>query len=59
MNTTRTQNLLATSLDGALAFTTAVAPAQISHFDKLANLPFKENRPTKETAQTLCDELLF
>ena len=33
--------------------------AQASSFDKLANLPFKENRPTKETAQTLRDELLF
>jgi hypothetical protein len=30
-----------------------------THFDQLANLPFKENRPTKETAQTLRDELLF
>jgi hypothetical protein len=28
-------------------------------FDELANLPFTENRPTKETAQTLRDELLF
>ena len=28
-------------------------------FDELANLPFAENRPTKETAQTLRDELLF
>jgi hypothetical protein len=33
--------------------------AQKDHFDKMANLPFKENRPTKETAQTLRDELLF
>jgi hypothetical protein len=30
-----------------------------SRFDELANLPFEENRPTKETAQTLSDELLF
>jgi hypothetical protein len=35
------------------------ALAQDSSFDKLANLPFKENRPTKETAQILRDELLF
>jgi hypothetical protein len=28
-------------------------------FEQLANLPFAENRPTKETAQTLRDELLF
>ena len=33
--------------------------AQTSHFDELANLPFAEGRPTKETAQTLRDELLF
>ena len=33
--------------------------AQEAHFDKLANLPFTEGRPTKETAQTLRDELLF
>jgi hypothetical protein len=35
------------------------AEAKSTHFDILANLPFKENRPTKETAQTLRDELLF
>ena len=35
------------------------ALAQETRFDKLANLPFKENHPTKETAQTLRDELLF
>ena len=35
------------------------ALAQETRFDKLANLPFKENRPTKETAQMLRDELLF
>jgi hypothetical protein len=28
-------------------------------FDKLANLPFLENRPTKETAEALREELLF
>jgi hypothetical protein len=28
-------------------------------YDELANLPFVENRPPKETAQTLRDELLF
>src|SRR5512140_1591976 len=33
--------------------------AQTSRFAELANLPFKENRPTKETAQTIRDELLF
>ena len=35
------------------------ALAQETHFDELANLPFAEGRPTKETAQTLRDELLF
>jgi hypothetical protein len=33
--------------------------AQTARFDELANLPFEENRPTKQTAQTLRDELLF
>lgn len=35
------------------------ARAQESHFDKMANLPFAENRPTMDGAQTLRDELLF
>ena len=30
-----------------------------SRFDELAHLPFKENRPTQQTAQALRDELLF
>ena len=30
-----------------------------SRFDQLANLPFEENRPTKETTQILKDELFF
>ena len=33
--------------------------AQGERFAELANLPFKENRPTEQTAQTLRDELLF
>jgi hypothetical protein len=33
--------------------------AQASRFDELANLPFVEGRPTKETVQTLRNELLF
>src|SRR5262245_59054442 len=33
--------------------------AETKRFNELANLPFKENRPTSETAQTLVDELLF
>jgi hypothetical protein len=35
------------------------ALTQEADFDKLANLPFFENRPTKETAQALREELLF
>jgi hypothetical protein len=47
---------------GTLVVTSGLATpalAQESHFDKLANLPFTEGRPTKEAAQTLSDELLF
>jgi hypothetical protein len=47
--------------DGVLAISgrATQALAQENHFDALANLPFAEGRPTKETAQTLRDELLF
>ncbi len=37
----------------------ATAHAQTSRFDELANAPFEENRPTKETSRILQDELLF
>ena len=37
----------------------ATAQGQMTRFDTLASLPFHENRPTAETAQTLRDELLF
>jgi hypothetical protein len=30
-----------------------------NRYDALANAPFAENRPTRETARTLRDELLF
>ena len=50
--------LIPLALACALAFH-RTAYAKSTYFDTLANLPFKENRPTKETAQTLCDELLF
>jgi hypothetical protein len=33
--------------------------AQEADFNRLANLPFADGRPTKETTQTLRDELLF
>ena len=58
MKAIRTQMLFAALLVGALALT-GKATAQTAHFDQLANLPFLENRPTKETAQILRDELLF
>ena len=52
---------LAAALAGVLAMNglATQALAQETHFDELANLPFAEGRPTKETAQTLRDELLF
>ena len=61
MTITRAPSLLAAALIGALAVSgfATLTRAQESHFDKLANLPFAEGRPTKETAQTLRDELLF
>jgi hypothetical protein len=42
-----------------LATLSIPATSQSSRFDELANLPFDQNRPTKETAKTLSDELLF
>ena len=59
MKATRTPIRLATALACAIAVTTTVEAAPTSRFDELANAPFKENRPTKETAATLRDELLF
>jgi hypothetical protein len=61
MKTKCKPNLLAAALLSALAMSglSTKALAQQTHFDELANLPFSENRPTKETAQTLRDELLF
>jgi hypothetical protein len=53
----KTQTIVTAALICAVAFTSA--QAQTTRFDALANAPFKENRPTKETAQTLRDELLF
>jgi hypothetical protein len=43
----------------ALGGINSQALAQQARFDALAELPFSENRPTMETAQTLRDELLF
>ena len=39
--------------------TVSTAQAQTARFDQLANAPFEENRPTKETTQMLRDELFF
>jgi hypothetical protein len=61
VNATRKSSAPAAALVVALAMI-GLAPqafAQQTHFDELANLPFAEGRPTKETAQTLRDELLF
>jgi hypothetical protein len=38
---------------------TSISSGMASRFDELANMPFVENRPTKETAQALRDEVLF
>jgi hypothetical protein len=53
----RPASLLASAL--VCATGAMVAQAQPSRFDELANAPFNENRPTRETAQLLRDELLF
>ena len=43
----------------ALILACGTAAAQTSDWDRLANLPFSQNRPTAETARALKDELLF
>lgn len=48
----------AVSAIATLAFTT-MASAQSDRIRDLANLPFEQNRPTEETAQTLMEELTF
>jgi hypothetical protein len=61
MRSTRTRKFLTAALVGVLATSVLATQtlAQETSFDKLANLPFSEGRPTKETAQTLRNELLF
>jgi hypothetical protein len=59
MHTTYKLKLLAALGVLAMSGLATQALAQETSFDKLANLPFAEGRPTKETAQTLRDELLF
>jgi hypothetical protein len=44
---------------GAVATARTLGSTQLSKFDELANLPFEENRPTKQTTETLRAELFF
>jgi hypothetical protein len=61
MKTTHKLSLLAAALVGVPAMIGLASQfvAQNTRFDELSNLPLVENRPTKETAQTLRDELQF
>lgn len=61
MKTSRIPSRIGAALLGVLVMSgfATQALAQEAHFDSLANLPFAEGRPTKQTAQTLRDELLF
>jgi hypothetical protein len=61
MQTRHKRRFVAAALICAVGMAGLASPAlaQETRFGQLANLPFKENRPTKETAQTLRDELLF
>jgi hypothetical protein len=43
----------------ALALVTGAALAQDTRFEALGALPFEQNRPTRETAETLREELTF
>jgi hypothetical protein len=56
--TTCRARVLASAFVGVLTLH-GQAIAQSARFDELANLPFAEGRPTRATAQTLRDELLF
>ena len=58
MKTTRTHMLISAVVVTVLMHAGS-ASAQLSRFEALSSLPFAENRPTPETAQTLRDELLF
>jgi len=58
METTRTHMLISAVVVTVLMHVGS-ASAQLDRFEDLSSLPFAENRPTPETAQTLRDELLF
>jgi hypothetical protein len=56
----KTKTLLAAALVGALATITATSMAQSqSHYEKLADLPFKDGYIPKSDTPTLTDELFF
>ncbi|MCS0497779.1 DUF1254 domain-containing protein [Ancylobacter sp. MQZ15Z-1] len=55
----RTFLLSSVAAFGLIAAGLGPAHADQARFDSLANLPFKQNRPTPETAATLLDELAF
>ncbi len=59
MSSLRMCFLAMSALVSATIISTGSAHAQTSRFDELSNLPFEQNRPTKQTTQTLKDELLF
>ena len=54
-----TKHFFSIALVSTLAIAANPLMGQTTRFDELANLPFKENAPTKETAKRLSDELLF
>jgi hypothetical protein len=56
---TKLMQILSSFALAAVLMHAGSASAQFAHFEALSNLPFAENRPTAETAQTLRDELLF
>jgi hypothetical protein len=58
MKTMRTHVLISAAI-ACLLLHAGPASAQFARFEALSSLPFTENRPTPETAQTLRDELLF
>lgn len=52
-------SILTTALLASALCSASPALARSDRIEAIANLPFKHNRPTPETARTLMDELLF
>ena len=52
-------SILTTVLLASALCSASPALARSDRIEAIANLPFKHNRPTPETARTLMDELLF